>query len=198
MSQQINLFHALPTLPPRRFTGGNIIFVWMVTVSFLLCAYIFQTVTYVSEKNKLTHLQQQEKQIAQRFSSVVEQFPVVAANEPNEKQVVKLALEVREEAHLINALLKSPQAQGFSTYLQVVAEHIPYGVWLQSMIFKPARGVIRLQGKSLAAPLIPQFEQSLRQQALFQSQQFHVLTLEKDDKKAWFRFTLTNEGGHGK
>jgi hypothetical protein len=184
MIQQVNLYSEILNEQQKqssiKLTAAILATVGLLCVSF--SAYLFWHISTIK-----TELHQSQLTLNQEQARVNELLSKRPSQEPNSQLLSEIEhwqISVNEASQTLQLLAgrKAFLSQGFSIYLQALANQSNPEIWLSAILIDGQSRGLRLEGSTFKPEQIPQVLQQLQQEPAFKDQTFAKLIIQQSAK----------------
>lgn len=202
MSQQINLYQRAAHKPLQAFDARMMAYVLLAVLALLALAYGYARWRYWSLGHELVRLGVQEAAAQRQVAELEQRHPARTKSRPLELEIQSLEAERTAKAHVLEALSGGGETpgntQGFSRYLEGIAQRCPHGLWLTGISIAEGGARLTLTGSALRPELVPRFLQELSMEEAFAGKEFKVFQLKRDPgAPERIDFLMQTESGGG-
>jgi Tfp pilus assembly protein PilN len=161
MTQDINLFSALPP-PPKQYLSLE----WLLAIiisftAFLALIYVLSYLSLVKQRSLLAQLHTTKTDLHQQIAAI---------------EQANAALHTKNN---VNENNKLPQ---FSPYLEALAGAVPDGIWLTNIKLSNIDSTIDLSGYATNFAIVPHFFKNLSLLPVFPKGEISILNLARVDR----------------
>lgn len=184
MMQQVNLYHEI--LKQQQKQSSTKLTVAILATVALVCvgfsAYLFWHVSTIE-----TELHQAQLTLNQEQARVNELLSKRPSQQPNAQLLAEIEHwqnSVNEASQTLQLLAgrKAILSQGFSIYLQALANQSNPEIWLSAIHIDGQNRGLKLEGSTFKPERIPQALQQLQQEPVFKGQTFAKLIMQQSAK----------------
>lgn len=146
----------------------------------------------ISQQKKIASLAVAKQKLSNKFVKLSRQVPEDEQIKQLTKQIQLLEKKRNSAQDVVNTMrrLQIMELQGFSKYLQALADQKIAGLQITKFIFAAGGDFIKLEGVALQPDLIPQLIQSLSSEKMFNNKLFELLQLQQDKEDKLIHFSL--------
>jgi hypothetical protein len=179
MRQQINLYQPIFRQERRLFSAKMVGIALGAVALTLISIWLYGNSKVAGLESEVARMRTQFDE-QQRIANAAGQLRSSRAN-PTQLQahIAELSKELADRSHALQLLRSGAAGQttGFSARLTALARQHVDGLWIDRLVFAGTSGSMSMEGRTLSAPLVPQYLKRLASESALQGtrfEEFHI------------------------